>query len=267
MAVQTPPSGSGTLLQSVQRAAHVLRVIARERRALTTRELSEIIGTNRSTCYHLVNTLVHEDLLRRDPHGRLLLGFGVSELFDALTDMLTPDEHLLDAVNMLNERTGETSYVGVWDGPDIVTVAVRAGFRSVRVRNVALGYRSHVHLRAIGRALLAFRDDDYLTAYLGRTPLEALTPHSVTDADALRALLREVRDECIAVESEEFILGVCCVAAPIVASSGEVTAAVCVSVPKARFDADGANIVATVKEVAGTATQVLQGQSLRRGMP
>jgi IclR family transcriptional regulator, acetate operon repressor len=208
---------------------------------------------------------VHEDLLRRDPHGRLLLGFGVSELFDALTDMLTPDEYLLDAVNVLNERTGETSYVGVWDGPDVVTVAVREGFRSVRVRNVALGYRSHVHLRALGRALLAFRDDDYVTAYLGRTPLDALTPHSVTDPDDLRAVLQTVRNDGVAVESEEFSLGVCCAAAPIIGGAGDVAAAICVSMPKARFDADGANIVATVKEVAGTATQVLQGQSLRRG--
>jgi len=224
-----------------------------------------IIGTNRSTCYHLVNTLIHEELLRRDPHGRLLLGFGVSELFDALTDMLTPDETLLDAVNLLNERTGETSYVGVWDGPDVVTVAVRDGFRSVRVRNVALGYRSHMHLRAIGRALLAFRDDEYLATYLARAPLDALTPHSVTDPEALRSMLQVVRERSVAVETEEFILGVCCAAAPILGSSGEPTAAICVSVPKARFDAEGPHIIATVKEVARVATSVMQGKSVRRG--
>lgn len=261
MRVDAPTSAPGTLLRSVQRAAQVLRVLARERRPLSTRELSRLLGLNRSTTYHLVNTLVHEGLVRRDGRGRLLLGGAISELYDGLAGTLLPDARLLEAVDVLNERTGETSYVGVWDGYDVVTVAVREGFRGVRVRSVTLGYRDHVHARALGRALLAHRDSAFVAELLQREPLEALTPSTRTDPDELLEALAEVRRSGVAVESEEFAAGVCCAGAPVFGEAGDAVAALSVSVPKARFEAEGGIIVETVKEVALMTTTALAGSA------
>ncbi len=244
----------GTLLQSVQRATALLRVVAREARPMTARELSKELGTNRSTCYHLVNTLSYEGFLDRDGDGRVRLGSAVSELYEAFAGQRAPDPRLLDRLEELNVRTRETSYVGVWEGNDVVSAAAREGLGGVRVRAITPGNREHAYARALGRALLAFRDDEFIASYLAHTPLEALTPNTELDAGRLREILVDVRERGFAVEAEEFTIGVCCVAAPVFDDAGAAIAALGVSVPTARFEQESEILVETVQDVAASAT-------------
>ena len=157
-------------MQGVQRACRILRLLADEQ-PLAPAEISQALGLNLATCYHLLNTLEHEGLLRRDRARRLCLGERIGELYDAFESMLGPDEQLVEILEELNRKTGETSYLGTWDGDDVVSVAVRVGRRGVQVRPVNLGYRGHAYARALGRALLAYRDDRFIESYLDETVL------------------------------------------------------------------------------------------------
>jgi DNA-binding IclR family transcriptional regulator len=255
--VATAVRRKGDLLQSVQRACSVLHLLAAERRPLNAREISAGLRLNLTTCYHLLNTLDHEGFLQRDGNRRFRLGHRIGELHDAFEAMLAPDDRLLRSLAELNQRTGETSYLGTWDGDDVVSVAVREGRGGVRVRGLYLGYRDHAYARAVGRALLAYREDGFIDAYLARTQLEPLTEKTRTDPESLRRCLAKVRAEGYAVDLEEFTRGVCCAAAPIFDANGFPVAAFSVSVPKARFDSEQEAIVRLVKEVAKAATAEL----------
>jgi DNA-binding IclR family transcriptional regulator len=174
--------------------------------------------------------------------------------------MLAPDHELAELLGELNRITGETSYLGTWDDDDVVSVAVREGRGGVRVPGLYLGYRRHVYARALGRALLAYRDEEFISAYLKQTPFEPLTEHTTTDPKLLNYRLADVRELGYAVECEEFTPGVCCAAAPIFNPAGRAVAAFSVSVPKARFDTEAPAIIRAVTETAATATG-----RLRRG--
>jgi IclR family acetate operon transcriptional repressor len=251
------PAAKRDLVQSVRRACAILLALADERRALTPREVSEKLRLNLATCYHLLNTLEHEGFVQRDGSRRLRLGHRIGKLHDAFEASLKPDARLLDLLDLLSARTGETSYLGTWDGDHVVSVAVREGRGGVRVRDLYLGYRQHEYARALGRALLAHRDAEFIAGYVASTPLDPLTPHTTIDVDELLRCFAGVRELGYAVEEQEFTLGVCCAAAPIFGSDGRAVAAFSVSVPKARFDVDRENIVETVMEVAHAATQRL----------
>lgn len=246
------------LLQSVRRACQILHLLASEQRPMTAREIAGGLGLNLATCYHLVNTLEHEGFLARDNRRRLRLGHRIGELHDAFETMITPDERLVEVLVELNRGTGETSYLGTWVDDDVVSVAVREGRGGVRVRGLYLGYREHAYARAVGRALLAHRHDSFLDEYLARTPLEPLTERTTTDPAALRRLLADARERGYAVDLEEFTTGVCCAAAPIFDASGRAVYALSVSVPKARFDAEGDGIISEVKRAATAGTRLLQ---------
>lgn len=261
--VREGPAAPATLLQSVQRAMALLRVLAREGRPMTARELSRELGTNRSTCYHLVNTLTYERLLARDAQGRVRLGPAVGELYAAFADQHAPDARLLESLDELNVRTRETSYVGTWEGNDVVSAAVREGLEGVRVRAVTPGYREHAYARALGRALLAFRDDEFIASYLAHTTLEKLTPSTIVDPDSLRKILLEVRKLGHVVEREQFTIGVCCVAAPVFDAERVAVAALGVSVPKARFEHEAPFMIEAVRDAAAGATARLQGERVR----
>jgi IclR family transcriptional regulator, KDG regulon repressor len=87
--------------------------------------------------------------------------------------------------------------------------------------------------------LLASLPDAELTA---RVPddadLIAMTPNSITEPDALREALAEIRERGIAVENRESNPDVSCVAAPVRDRTGRVVAALSISVPMIRWSDD-----------------------------
>ena len=250
-------SSPGDLLQSVQRACRLLALLGTVRRPMAPKELAERIGVNLSTTYHLINTLEHEGFLAWEHDRTVRLGHRIGTLHDGLLEMLSPQPRLLEFLDTLNQRTGETAYLGVWNGDDVVSAAVREGHGGVHVRGLYLGYQQHTYARALGRALLAYRDPEFVDAYLAGATLVALTERTTTSPKALRRRLDEVRRTGVAIEREEFTAGVCCAGAPVLDEDGEAVAALSVSVPKARFDVDQDEITRIVREVAEAATAAL----------
>ena len=83
------------------------------------------------------------------------------------------------------------------------------------------------HIGAAGKLLLAHQEQDTLDSYLGRT-LERYTPHTITDPDALRAVLEAIRETGISHDLEEESLGIKAAAAPVRNEIGSVIGAVSV---------------------------------------
>lgn len=69
-------------------------------------------------------------------------------------------------------------------------------------------------------------------------PLVAMTPNSITDPGILREALDEIRQRGIAVENRESNPDVSCVAAPVRDRTGQVVAALSISVPMIRWSDD-----------------------------
>jgi hypothetical protein len=97
-----------------------------------------------------------------------------------------------------------------------------------------LGGRLPAHCTALGKAMLAFSSDEVRNS-VGSAKLVAKTPRSITDPVALEAELLRITRDRTAVDNEELVSGVVCVAAPVF-RDGAVIAAVSVTGPKARID-------------------------------
>jgi DNA-binding IclR family transcriptional regulator len=82
--------------------------------------------------------------------------------------------------------------------------------------------------------MLAFSSDDVRSS-VGSAKLVAKTSRSITDPAALDAELLRIARDRTAVDREELVAGVVCVAAPVF-RDGAVIAAVSVTGPKARID-------------------------------
>lgn len=65
-----------------------------------------------------------------------------------------------------------------------------------------------------------------------------MTPNSITDPAALREALDEIRQRGVAVENRESNPDVSCVAAPVRDRTGQVVAALSISVPMIRWSDD-----------------------------
>ncbi|MCS6868147.1 MAG: IclR family transcriptional regulator [Thermus sp.] len=91
------------------------------------------------------------------------------------------------------------------------------------------------HCSGVGKALLAFRPWEEVERIVAERGMPAFTPNTITTLDELRTELQAVRERGYAYDIEEVVPELCCVAAPIRDHTGEVVAAMSLSVPFYRF--------------------------------
>jgi DNA-binding IclR family transcriptional regulator len=225
-------TGNGAGLQSVRRALRSLELIA-EAGELGVTELGRRLGVHKATASRLAATLAERGLLERDPGTeRYRLGFGLIRLAGAAMAGLDLVSSARTTLEDLAERTHETVTIGVVSGDDVVSVDQVTGTRSI-VSVSWVGKRTPLHTTSTGKVLLAFMPEEEREHRLS-VPLERATKRSITDANALRTQLEEIRRRGYAQTLEELEEGLNAVAAPVRQADGEVVAALSVSGPAFR---------------------------------
>ena len=91
------------------------------------------------------------------------------------------------------------------------------------------------HCSASGKLLLAFKPAEERARFLENLPLEQFTHRTITDHHVLESELERIASIGYAVDNEEFVLGVSCVAVPVKDAAGEVVAAIAVHAATARL--------------------------------
>jgi IclR family transcriptional regulator, acetate operon repressor len=248
------PEG-GTRIQSVARASRLLLLLARRPAGCTAAEAARELGLTVPTTHHLLNTLTGEGLAVKDSQRRFALGPQVAVLADGLVRQ-APPEYLARPLRELAERTGETAYLASWAAGDIRVLGCVEGAGAVRVAEVERGPYRHAHARATGKLLLAFARPEVRAAYLAAHPPVRLTQQTITDG--LEAELAAIRERGYSEDREEFVEGVSCASAPLLAD-GVVVAAFTVSAPSHRYDRHRTELIEAV-----LATPPAHAEDLRR---
>lgn len=196
-------------IQSVDRAAQLLRAVANSRQPLTLPELASRTGLNRSTAWRLLATLDAHGLVEHDPVSqRYTVGYAIIQIaaagdHDALVRLARP------ALDRLANSTGETASLAVAKRFDLVYVD-QVEAPQVMAPNW-LGRPAPLHATSSGKAFLAWLTDDERTALLASSRLKRFTPTTITRRADLETELAEVRERGYSVcagELEENLWGV-----------------------------------------------------------
>lgn len=197
---------------------------------LTLAQIVRRTGLPRSSAHRMLERLVQLRWLRRS--GRdYELGMRLVEL----GSLAVHQDRLVRAagplLGELHRATGLVAHLAVLDGPDVVYLD-KVGDRMADAIPTRVGARQPAHCTAVGKAILAYRDDDADVDLLVRK-----TKYSISTRAQLAAELAKVRARGAAFEREESLLGFGCVAAPIGApgEGQEVVAAVSVCGPMSRM--------------------------------
>lgn len=229
--VATPP------LQSVDRAAKVLEILAREGEA-GVGELAAELNVHASTAFRLVSALESREMVERNAwRGKYRLGAGILRLATATAARLALVRQARPVCERLSARIGETVNVAVLIDGDVLYVDQTRGASALGADNW-VGRRAPAHATSNGKVLLAYLPETTLAATL-RPPLEAYTEHTVTGPAHLRAQLADIRACGYAITTDELELGMTAVAAAIRDAEGQVVASLGASGPTFRLSADG----------------------------
>jgi IclR family KDG regulon transcriptional repressor len=114
-----------------------------------------------------------------------------------------------------------------------------------------------VHSTALGKALLAFLPEPQISAILSEQPLVRKTSKTITRKAHLLEHLASVREHGVAIDLEENLDGVICVAAPIFDAGQRPIAAFSISGPTTRMSAKLSAVKDNVRAAASIVTRML----------
>jgi IclR family pca regulon transcriptional regulator len=133
----------------------------------------------------------------------------------------------------VSETIGESCSASILHGEEVIYVA-----RSSRKRMASLhrdvGTHLPAHCTSMGRVLLAALAPAELDAFLRRAKLTAYTPHTITEPEALRAVLAQVAREGLCAVDQELEIDLRSLAVPIHNGQGRIVAALNVSTQAGR---------------------------------
>ncbi|MEU5082548.1 MULTISPECIES: IclR family transcriptional regulator [Streptomyces] len=220
-------------VQSIERAAAILRLLAGGPRRLGLGEVAASLGLAKGTAHGILRTLQHVDFVEQDTTtGKYQLGAALLHLGTSYLDVNELRSRSLNWADALAARSGEAVRLGTpLEGRVLVVHHVFRPDDSFQTLDV--GTLLPLHASSLGKVLLAFGT---ATAEPDREPgLEAYTRHTLVDPERLARALTAVREAGWAAEIQEMSMGDAGIAAPIRGHGGLVVGAIGLSGPVERI--------------------------------
>ncbi|WP_429302080.1 IclR family transcriptional regulator [Paraburkholderia sp. GAS199] len=225
--------GEIATVNSVEHAIRLVELLAGSANGLGVSQIAQSLDLPRATVYRLLKTLAQREWIIQDDKT-YRLSFRLPGLFQgagagaeaALAARITPLLHQL-----VNE-TGETAHLAALDGDRVVYLAKVDSPHPIRMFSEN-GWRGPLHATGVGKVLLASTEAKLLSQICDQG-LERFTPNTIVKKEQLQAELAQIRKQGYALDAEELIEGLTCVAVPVF--SGEaIRGAISVAGPTARL--------------------------------
>ena len=207
-------------IQSIERAAAILRLLASGARGLSLAEVSRSLELPKGTALGILRTLQHVGFVEQDPEsGRYRLGGGMLSLGTRYLDGNELRTRALNWADTLASRSGESVRIGTLHKHQVLVV--HHVFRPDSTRQTLdVGTLLPLHATALGKVLMAFDPlavPEEVASVETDSPVEltSFTRHTVASMAALEDQLTEIRDSGWGWEAEELVDGEVSIAAPI----------------------------------------------------
>ncbi|MCS0636120.1 IclR family transcriptional regulator [Streptomyces sp. LP05-1] len=200
-------------IQSLERAAAMLRLLAGGERRLGLSDIASSLGLAKGTAHGILRTLQAEGFVEQDgASGRYQLGAELLRLGNSYLDVHELRARALVWTDDLARSSGESVHLGVLHQQGVLVV--HHVFRPDDSRQVLeVGAMQPLHSTALGKVLSAY--DPVAHSEAMETERQALTDRTITDAADFEAVLDLTRARGWAADVEETWEGVASVAAPI----------------------------------------------------
>lgn len=154
--IETGTEEKVTGTQSVERATHIMRVIAsRNSSGLRLVDIAHHTKIERPTVHRILKCLVAEGMLKRDTETRrYFLGHLIFELGLAASSNFNLRDICRPSLARLADKTGDTVFLSIRSGYDTVCIDRKEGSFPIRTLTLDVGTRRPLGVGAGGLALL-----------------------------------------------------------------------------------------------------------------
>jgi len=218
----------------------LLEVIAEKDQFFSLQSLVEETGLPKPTLHRMLQQLESAGMLQRDGDGRQYsTGARLRRLAENLLLNSTMHGARRVALRQLVEEVGESGNITAFTGSEVVyldRVETAAPLRFY----LHPGSRVPAHCSATGKLFLSQMTPAQRRRLLAHVPLERFTANTITDFDALEREIEIVKRNGYAIDNEEFLPGLLCVAVLVPVERSHSNIGVAIQGPIMRLTADKA---------------------------
>lgn len=221
--------------RSVERAADILLSFVDGPAEQGVSTIARRLGLGKSTVHRLLQSLVSRGLLAYVPANQMYrLGGRTLQLGLRVQEELPIRQEARQFLAELREISGETATLYISVGQHHVAIdQVVTHLNPKRIPN--LGEPALLHNAAVGKVLLAFRDDEFIDQYLKTVNLVRTTAQTITDPAVLRKELDLARRQGYAFSLEELRPGTNGLGLPLLNARGQLLGGINVAGPSNRW--------------------------------
>ena len=228
-------------MAGLEKGLAVIEAFDQERPRLTISEVAEHTGLTRAAARRYLLTLAHLGFVHQE-RKMFALAPRVLRLAQSYMHSARLPRVVQPALVELAHSLREASAASVLDDSDVVCIAATSAGRNVSA-TLQPGVRVPAYCTANGRVLVAAMPDAQADIWLSHQTLRALTPHTITRPERLRAELQRAREQGYATVDQEMELGMRALSVPLSNWRGETVAAMNLTVHASRMSI--ADLVAT----------------------
>ena len=200
-------------------------------------EVSAALGLNKSTAHRVLNSLIYMGYARQNEEtGRYEPSLKVVDLANQVMKHVDIVQVVRPYLRKLMELTDETVHFVERDGTDAVYIDKVESYRNGIQMVSRIGSQIPLYCSGVGKAIAAELDEHEVEEIWNRSRILPLTPYTITDFEAFRRELSEIRERGYALDNEENENGVRCIAVSLKDYTGRVKYAFSISAPVSRMD-------------------------------
>ncbi len=240
------------------RSLAVMEFVANNDRSVSLTEIMQAVNLPKPTVFRILSTLEEAGILLREPDAkRYVPGERLSNLA-ANVLLHSPHRAARRAIlEELVEMLGETCNLTIPNGHHVMYLDRVESSWPLRF-SLQAGYKVPLYASASGKIFLAHspkRNRDHL---LTNAPLIGHTKNTLTTLRSLEAEFTKIRRCGYAIDNEEYLAGICCLAVPIMNEQDRVVAAISAHGPSSRINPNLiSNFLPALKEAAEQISQTL----------
>ncbi len=238
----------------------LLEVVASKDQFFSLQNLAEETSIPKPTLHRMLQQLEGAGLLERSADNRQ---YGTGVRLRKLAENLLLNDTFHGArhgvLRALVNEVGESCNLTALSGSEVMyldRVETPAPLRFY----LRSGSHVPVHCSASGKVFLASMTPAQRQRLLSNTPLEAFTPKTITKMNALEDEIKQVKRQGFALDNEEFLPGLLCVAVLVPTSTGRSNLCIAVQAPIMRLGPEKAlQLLPALHRAANELSRIGQG--------
>lgn len=216
-------------IQSIQKGIIIIELLAKEQREMSLTEISRVLDWPKSTVHGIISTLRDFDYIEQsDKTGWYDLGIRFFEVGNIVARKWDIGEVARPILKRLNEQTGETVQLAVEQQGEVLYLEKLESTNVIRLVS-QVGSRLPMHCSGLGKVLMAYMDESRVRQIIRDHGLAKFTDYTISTQQALFRELELVRERGYAMDNNEIMIGLRCIAFPIFDGNGDATYSISIS--------------------------------------